>query len=285
MRTIHLLTVGAVLGYAGLIGAVGDVEAQMETPRLAGLAESVEIVKDRWGIAHIYAKTEADLFFAQGFNAARDRLFQFEVWRRKATGTTAEILGRRALLDDIGSRLHRFRGDLTQELNHYHPRGEEIINAFVRGVNAYIELTERRPELLPLEFGLLGITPGRWTPEVVISRHQGLLANVTSEFAYGQAVALVGPEQVRELSWFRPGEPVLAMDPVIDGSLLTEEILDVYRAFNGRCDSCQRMWHWHFVPTVRRLSRWPPGCQRRSTSRTNGTRLGATIGSLAAAAH
>ena len=231
MRTIHLLTVGAVLGYAGLIGAVGDVEAQMETPRLAGLAESVEIVKDRWGIAHIYAKTEADLFFAQGFNAARDRLFQFEVWRRKATGTTAEILGRRALLDDIGSRLHRFRGDLTQELNHYHPRGEEIINAFVRGINAYIELTERRPELLPLEFALLGITPGRWTPEVVISRHQGLLANVTSEFAYGQAVALVGPEQVRELSWFRPGEPVLAMDPVIDGSLLTEEILDVYRAF------------------------------------------------------
>ena len=85
-------------------------------------------------------------------------LFQFELWRRQATGTTAEILGRRELKRDIGTRLHRFRGDLTQELNHYHPRGQSIIEAFVRGVNAYIAETERRPELLPLEFTLLGIT-------------------------------------------------------------------------------------------------------------------------------
>ena len=65
----------------------------------------------------------------------------------------------------------------------------------------------------------------------MISRHQGLLANVTGELAYGQAVARVGPEQVRELSWFRPGNPELALDPIIDGSLLSEEILDIYRAF------------------------------------------------------
>jgi len=231
MRTIYLLMVVSVFGGAGSVGFPGDAEAQTETLRLTGLNEPVEIIKDRWGIAHIYAKTETDLFYAQGFNAARDRLFQFELWRRKATGTTAEILGRRALPDDIGSRLHRFRGDLAQELNHYHPRGETIINAFVRGINAYIDLTVRQPELLPLEFRLLGVTPGRWTPEVVISRHQGLLANVTRELAYGQAVARVGAEQVRELSWFRPGEPELALDPVIDGSLLTEEILDIYRAF------------------------------------------------------
>ena len=71
----------------------------------------------RWGIAHIYAENESDLFFAQGFNAARDRLFQFELWRRQATGTTAEILGSRALARDIGARLHMFRGDLKEELN------------------------------------------------------------------------------------------------------------------------------------------------------------------------
>ena len=211
--------------------AASDAGAQTETLQLVGLVEPVEIIKDRWGIAHIYAETEADLFFAQGFNAARDRLFQFELWRRQATGTTAEILGRRMLEDDIGTRLLRFRGNLQQELNHYHPRGEAIIEAFVRGINAYINLTEQQPELLPIEFALLRITPGPWTAEVVISRHQGLLANLTSEVAYGQAVARVGAEQVRELSWFRPGEPDLALDPAIDRSLMTDEILTIYRAF------------------------------------------------------
>ena len=78
----------------------------------AGLSQPVEILRDRWGINHIYAKTENDLFFAQGYAAARDRLFQFELWRRQATGTVAEILGRKELKRDIGTRLHMFRGDL-----------------------------------------------------------------------------------------------------------------------------------------------------------------------------
>ena len=53
----------------------------------------MEILRDRWGIAHIYAQNEHDLFFAQGYNVARDRLFQLELWRRQATGTMAEIQG------------------------------------------------------------------------------------------------------------------------------------------------------------------------------------------------
>ena len=70
------------------------VTAQRDTLQLPGLRAPVEIVTDRWGINHIYAENEADLFFAQGYAAARDRLFQFEIWRRQATGTVAEILGR-----------------------------------------------------------------------------------------------------------------------------------------------------------------------------------------------
>ena len=66
-----------------------------EVLAVAGLRQPVEIIKDRWGISHIYAETEYDLFFAQGYSAARDRLFQFEIWRAQATGTTAEILGDR----------------------------------------------------------------------------------------------------------------------------------------------------------------------------------------------
>ncbi len=62
-----------------------------------GLKQPVEILRDKWGISHIYAENEHDLFFAQGYSAARDRLFQLEIWRRQATGTMAEIQGTRAL--------------------------------------------------------------------------------------------------------------------------------------------------------------------------------------------
>src|SRR5437762_9443690 len=160
------------------------------TLRVDGLREPVEILRDRWGINHIYAKSESDLFFAQGYAAARDRLFQFELWRRQATGTVAEILGRKELKRDIGTRLHRFRGDLTTELNWYHPHGEAIITAYVAGVNAYIAEALKKPEALPVEFSILGIKPAPWPPDVVISRHNGLLANISEEVNLAQAVRL-----------------------------------------------------------------------------------------------
>jgi penicillin amidase len=69
-----------------------------------GLTQPVTILKDHWGISHIYAKNEHDLFFAQGYNAARDRLFQFEMFRRRAEGTLSEILGPKELNRDIGAR-------------------------------------------------------------------------------------------------------------------------------------------------------------------------------------
>jgi penicillin amidase len=196
-----------------------------------GLDQPVEILVDRWGISHIYADTEHDLFFAQGWNAARDRLFQLELWRRQATGTVAEILGERELQRDIGTRLFKFRRDLEQELNHYHDRGSQIINAYVDGINAYVARTERDPSLLTIEFELLGITPGYWTPEVVISRHQGLLGNIGAELSTGRRVAAMGAETVKELSTYGPADPLLELDPALDGAALTEDILGVYEAF------------------------------------------------------
>ncbi len=207
----------------------GAQEARQETLATAGLIAPVEIVTDRWGISHIYAENEHDLFFAQGYAAARDRLFQFEIWRRRATGTVAEILGPRELERDTGARLFRFRGDLATEMRHYHERGDTIIPAFVDGVNAYIERTEREPDLLPLEFELLGIEPGYWTPEVVISRHQGLVSNVTQELDNARAVAALGADAVRELNYYI-GDPDLTIDPAIDVGLLHDGILDLYRA-------------------------------------------------------
>ena len=162
--TNHLRSTLVVAAMAAVVfmGGTPDALAQDTTLQVEGLDATVRIVTDRWGIAHIYAENEHDLFFAQGYNAAKDRLFQFELWRRQATGTVAEILGARELERDIGARLHRFRGDLTTEMNWYHDRGDQIIPAFVDGVNAYIARTEAQPDLLPIEFELLGITPGRW---------------------------------------------------------------------------------------------------------------------------
>lgn len=201
------------------------------TLQAAGLSQPVEIIRDRWGINHIYAQNEGDLFFAQGYAAAKDRLFQFELWRRQATGTVAEMLGRRELQRDIGARLHMFRGDLDADLARYHPRGKPIIEAYVRGVNAYIAETERNPALLPLELKMLGITPGRWTPAVVISRHQSLTANVNDEVRFARGIKAVGAEELRELLYFQGGEPVFTLDPAIDPQTFPENVLALYSAF------------------------------------------------------
>lgn len=202
-----------------------------ETLTVKGLEKPVEIIIDQWGIPHIYAETEADLFFAQGFYAARDRLFQFEIWRRQSTGTVAEILGERELERDIGTRLFQFRGDIVQEMKHYHPRGELIITSFVRGVNAYIDQAMQSPDDLPLPFQLLGIEPQHWTPEVVISRHQGLLGNIGAELRTARAVAILGEEKVKELAWFHPQDPDLSIDPRIDTDILFKDLLGPYNAY------------------------------------------------------
>ena len=196
-----------------------------------GLLEPTEVIRDTMGINHIYAKNEHDLFFVQGYCAAKDRLFQFEIWRRQATGTVAEILGPREATRDIGARLFKFRGDFKKEFNHYHPHGDAIITAFTEGINAYIRETEKNPGQLPLEFRLLDIKPGLWTPEVVISRHQGLLGNLTDEMTVGRAVSLLGAEKVKKLRVFEPGDPDIHLDPKIKKEYLMDSITALYNAF------------------------------------------------------
>ena len=225
---VALLLIVLVAGVAG-----PRAQSSQTTLQAGGLAQAVEIVRDRWGINHIYAQSEADLFFAQGYAAARDRLFQLEIWRRQATGTVAEILGPRALKRDIGSRLHMFRGDLDAELNHYHPRGKAIVEAFVRGINAYVTETERDPSLLTLEFRALGIKPGMWTPAVVISRHGALTSNVGDEVNYARALKTANAAQLRELLYFQGGEPIFTLDPAIDPKVFPDDVLELYSAFRA----------------------------------------------------
>jgi len=198
-----------------------------------GLEDVVTVVRDSSGVNHIYAANEHDLFFAQGYCAARDRLFQFEMWRRQATGTVAEILGPGEVNRDIGARLFSFRGDLDAEFNHYHPRGKQIITSFTAGVNAYVDQALADTALLPIEFKLLGIRPGRWNPRDVISRHQGLLSNLPDELRYGRAVAKIGASKLKQLIPFEPGDPDLSIDPSIDQTGLFDSIVMPYTSFRA----------------------------------------------------
>jgi len=209
-------------------------EAKKETLLIPGLTEPVEIIKDHWGISHVFAKNQKDLFFAQGFNVARDRLFQLEIWRRQATGTLAEILGEKALSRDIGARLLKARLDMQKEMNHYHPRGEEIITSFVRGINAYIDFVKQNPDLLPLEFRLLGIKPEHWTPEVVVSRHNGLFRNCGSEVSMARTVRILGAEKTEKLLDLNPSDSYLKQQNGADFSLISRDILELYYASRSR---------------------------------------------------
>jgi penicillin amidase len=199
--------------------------------KLPGIEASVEVFRDPYGINHIYAQNQRDLFFAQGYLAARDRLFQFEIWRRQATGTVSEVLGERELKRDIGTRLFKYRGDLEKEFNYYHKDGSQIIRAYTDGVNAYIAEILKDPESLPMEFKALGILPEPWTPEVVISRHQGLLGNINTELSVGRAVATLGEAQVKSLMWFHPKPPDLTLHQNINSTALSENILELYNAY------------------------------------------------------
>ena len=165
---------------------------------LQGLSKPVEILRDPWGVAHIYAQTQDDLFFAQGFVAAQDRLWQMELWRRTGEGKLSEILGPAALERDKFARLMRYRGDMQAEWNSYAPDARSIIQSFVRGVNAFIETSR---DNLPIEFQLTGIRPELWTPEVCLTRMAGyvMTRNASSEVLRAQVARLLGTEKTDEL--------------------------------------------------------------------------------------
>lgn len=209
-----------------------DTKAQkkQDSINVSGINYSVKIIKDIHGISHIYAKNQADLFFAQGYNAACDRLFQLEIWRRRALGLMAEIQGKKALKHDIGARLLTLRKNSDKEMQHYHKDGVEIITSFVKGINAYIDQTKKNPDLLPIEFELLGINPGYWTPEVVFSRHNGLFYGVKYEIQTAQVVNAIGEDKTHKLYNFKNGKPDLKPKKGVDITIINNNILDLFNA-------------------------------------------------------
>lgn len=173
--------------------------------KLAGLKEPVEVLRDRWGIAHIYAKNTHDLFFAQGFVAAQDRLFQIDLWRRQGVGEMAEAFGPQYVEADTFARLLKFRGNMDEEWASYAPETKEIATAFTGGINAAIDQVG---DNLPIEFHVLGHRPKRWKPEDVLGRMSGIYMsqNFRNEIARARLVAAVGIDKAR---WLAPVDPLV----------------------------------------------------------------------------
>src|SRR5258708_2512350 len=178
-----------------------------------GLQQPVEVLRDRWGVPHIYAQNQHDLFFAQGFVAAQDRLFQMELWKRAGQGRLAEVLGPAFLARDVNARLLRYRGDMHAEYESYSPDTLAILTAFTEGINAYIgSLTNPGGIGLPVEFQLAGFSPDPWHPEDCLNRMAAfsMTGNAFSELEHAQAVSLMGAEKATKLFNF---DPAVTLDP------------------------------------------------------------------------
>jgi len=172
-----------------------------------GLKESVNVLRDRWGVAHIYANNQHDLFFAQGFVVAQDRLFQMEIWKRTGQGRLAEVLGSSAVQRDINARLLRYRGDMKDEYESYSPDTEAILSAFTDGINAEIRsLTAESGPGLPIEFQLAGFDPEPWKPQDCLNRMAAfsVTGNALSELLDAELIAKLGVEKA---------SAVLSLDP------------------------------------------------------------------------
>ncbi len=196
-----------------------------------GTTQPVEIIRDRWGVPHIYARNTHDLFFAQGFITAKDRLWQIDLWRRIGTGKLAEVLGPAAIGRDKLARSVRFRGDWNAEWSSYGAGTREIVTAFTDGINAYIRsLGGARP----LEFRLAGYDPGLWAPEDCLSRVAGLLMtrNLTREVKRAEQVRRYGIEQVEKLFALDPPHPI-EMPRGLDLTEITHDIVKVYEQAIG----------------------------------------------------
>ncbi len=205
--------------------ALAKIDGSLHVP---GLKQPVEVLRDRWGVPHIYAQNQHDLFFAQGFVAAQDRLFQIDLWRRLAVGETAEVFGRDSLLRDRFARLTRYRGDMRQEWQSYSPDTQEIVTAFTAGINASIDACG---DNLPIEFQLLGYRPGKWHPQDCLGRMALLpvALNLSREVARAEMVAAVGVERARQLM---PTDPPLEFSPTpgLDLTGINSKVLAGYNA-------------------------------------------------------
>jgi penicillin amidase len=212
--------------------ALAQIDGELALP---GLNEPVEVIRDEWGVPHIYAQNDEDLFFAQGYVMAQDRLWQMEMWRRWHEGRLAEVFGPEALDYDRRARLMMFRGPFDEtEWTSYHPDAHVLFAAHAAGVNAFIE---QNRDNLPVEFQLTGIEPEPWTAETVVLRWAALAVPSTrghaiNELQLAMNVARYGAEEANRRAAPDPWDDLEIPDG-LDVGIITQEVLDAARAGDG----------------------------------------------------
>ena len=201
-------------------------QPQVEGTRtLKGLGAAVDIVRDAHGIPHIYAKSPADAYFALGYVHAQDRLWQMELNRRIPAGRLAEILGPNALDTDRFIRTLGVRRNAEKILGNLSQQTRDILEAYARGVNAYLE---NRSGPLPPEFLLTGAgAPAPWTPVDSIGWQTmmawDLGANWTQELLRMRLSQRLSLAQINEFLAPYPGDAVLP----------TQDFTTLYRELSG----------------------------------------------------
>jgi|HubBroStandDraft_6_1064221.scaffolds.fasta_scaffold71892_2 penicillin amidase len=173
--------------------AATSTAVQERNWNVAGLNAPADIVIDHWGIAHIFAANIHDAFFLQGYNAARDRLWQIDLWRKRGLGLLAKSLGPAYVDQDRAARLFLYRGDMEKEWAAYAPDSRQWVTAFVDGVNTYVSQVQSGARPLPVEFKLTDSRPETWRAEDVLRiRSHALVSNVASEVARARVVCAGG---------------------------------------------------------------------------------------------
>jgi len=170
------------------------------TLAVAGLEAPVEVVRDRWGVPHVFAEDERDLFFAQGYVHAQDRLWQMEFNRLAASGRLGTLLGEALLDADRYLRTLGLRRAAERDWAAIDEETREVLEAYAAGVNAFVDANRGR---LPLEFTLLGHDPAPWTPvdSLAWGRLMGLTLSLNHpmEVLRARLAAKLGEDSLRQL--------------------------------------------------------------------------------------
>ena len=195
-----------------------------ETVTLPGLKQPVEILRDKWGVPHIYAQSSEDLFFAQGYMAGRDRMFQLDLWRRAGVGRLSEVLGPSYLERDRIAQLLRFRGDFNAEWTSYAPDTWSIAVAFTNGINAYVNSRQGK---FTTDFEAAGYKPGLWDPNDILTRIPALsmMHNFTLEAQRAADIQQFGLAKVNQ---YLPVDPKIPIE-IPKGLNVAEVPLEAFR--------------------------------------------------------
>jgi penicillin amidase len=199
--------------------------------RVGGLDDSITITRDRFGIAHVEASTEAGAVFGQGFVQAHDRLFQLELFRRGASGKLAEVFGPRAVDADRFARRLALARVSEQDLEATSPEAHELLEAFANGVNAAVATLPA----LPPEFAITGADPEPWRAQhsLLVGRllMLGFSPNWDAELQRDRLVAALGPERASLVDVVYPADASTTTGEPYEGT--TERLLAAYGAIEA----------------------------------------------------